>query len=365
MKRIISIALMLMMLVPLAACRKAPVEADASPKPTETAADKTTAAPTDAPTAAPTDVPATEPPAHDTVEIPTEYSNTEQVLSVPVKWYTYSELSLEPELGAEMTYIKAVPDMEIPYHSPEAFVITDDGETAIVDTAGARLCVYDTATGQLKRTVGVGRINHAAPIRVTKSDGVYYVLIPDYNTRIVAVEPDGTTREIPVPQIEEALGYSYVSEFYVEDGRLMISLVGQSSVTTKAVSLEDGSVTSLYTTSWKLSNGIFTVTRGETTWSFPAEPSNGGRLSRIDILKVDGEGSIFVVQEVSAEDGHDVGLYQVFDKHGRLIHCDRIDYFADSYMTVRYGRIVGPDGSLYEMYCNEDEVRIVRIVGAS
>ena len=366
MKRIVYIACMIVMVCSLVACKGTqPITVEPTVKPENTAAPETTAILAEKSTDSPdgNEQPEkTGDPKYPVVDIPEEYSAFEEVLSIPSKWYSYEELSANPELGKETTYLKSIKDMETVHNSPEAFYITDDGEIAILDTVGARLCVYDLASGQLKRTVQVGEILDAAPIRAAKSDGVYYVLIPDYNTRIVAVFPDGTTSEIPVPQLEEALGYSQVSEFYVEDGKLILTLIGPSSTMTKAVSLSSGSVSSLYSTRWTLENGTFTVTRGDVKWSFPAEPSSGIRSSRIDVLKVDELGNLYVVQEVPVEGHDDIGLYQVYDKDGRLIHCDRIHYFTDSYLTPEFGRLVGPDGNLYEMYCNEDVVKIMRVV---
>ena len=308
---------------------------------------------------------ATEAPTEEPTPILTPVDTfAEEILSVPVKWYSYDELSASPELGEEMTYLESIEDMEMVHYSPEAFCVTDDGEIAIVDTVGARLCVYDLASGQLKRSAKVGEILETPPIRVSKYGGVYYVLIPYSDSRIVAVYPDGTTSEIPVPQLKGMLEYSHVSEFYAEDGRLILTLIGPSSIETKAVSLSDGSVTGLYSTQWTLENDTFTVTRNGMRWSFPAEPSSGVRSSRIDVLKVGENGELYVIQEVPIEGQDDMGLYQIYDKDGRLLRCEKIDYFMDSYMTADGGRTVGPDDNLYEMYCDEDAVRIIRIVPA-
>ena len=99
-------------------------------------------------------------------------------------------------------------------------------------------------------------------------------------------------------------------------------------------------------------------------WSFPAEPSSGVRSTRIDVLKVGENGELYVIQEIPIEGQDDIGLYQIYDKEGRLLRCEKIDYFMDSYMTADGGRIVGPDDYLYEMHCDEDAVRIIRIVPA-
>lgn len=303
--------------------------------------------------------------AAEPTEAPTPVDTfAKEILSVPVKWYSYDELSASPELGEEMTYLESIEDMEMVHYSPEAFCVTDDGEIAIVDTIGARLCVYDLASGQLTRSAKVGEILETPPIRAAKYDGVYYVLIPYSNSRIVAVYPDGTTSEIPVPQLQGMLEYCHVSEYYAEDGRLILTLIGPDFIMTKAVSLSDGSVTSLYSTQWTLENDTFTVTRNGMRWSFPAEPSSGVRSSRIDVLKVGENGELYVIQEVPIEGQDDMGLYQIYDKEGRLLRCEKIDYFMDSYMTADGGRIVGPDDYLYEMHCDEDAVRIIRIVPA-
>ncbi len=299
---------------------------------------------------------------YEPAEIPEEYSAFETILSVPVKWYSYNDLSANTELEEELVYLEPVENMEILHDSPEAFCITENGEIVIADTAGARLCVYDPASSQLIRSVQIGDILDAAPIRVTEKDGVCYVLIPDYNTRIVTVYPDGTVFETAVPQIENDLSCSIISEFYVENGNLILTLVGPGSIKTKAVSLADGSVTWLYSTICGLSNGVFFVSREGMKWTFPSEPSSGLRSPRIDILKVDEQSNLYVVQDVPVEGQEDYGLYQVFDKNGQLVSCDKINYFSDSYMSVEYGRIVGPDGNLYEMHCNEDNVTIMRLV---
>lgn len=359
MKRFICLTCMIIMAFSLAACKRTPpMPNEPTDRSESTAVPETTALSPEDPIESPD---GNEQPV---VEIPEEFSAFEEVLSIPAKWYSYEELSANPELGEEMTYLKSIADMETVHDSPEGFCITDDGEIAVLDTVGARLCVYDAASGQLKRAVPVGETLDAAPIRAAKSRGVYYILIPDYNTRIVAVRPDGTTSEIPVPQLEEALEYSHVSEIRVEYGTLIITLIGPSSVQTKAINLSNGAVSSYVSTSWTLENGTFTVTMGAIKWSFPAEPSSGIRSSRLDVLKVDELCNLYVVQEVPAEGQDDVGLYQVYDKEGRLIHCDRIHYFTDSYLNPDQGRFVGPDGYLYEMHCCEDAVKIMRVVAS-
>ncbi len=356
MKRILYFAIMIIIVFSLVACKSPQTEA-VDPAATL----DNTALPTEQLTEAPDcgEQPAnTDDPLLPVVEIPEEYSAFEEVLAIPVKWYSYEELSANPSLGEEMTYLESIEDMEMVHYSPEAFCVTDDGEIAIVDTIGARLCVYDPASGQLKRSVPVGVMLEAYPTRVTKYDGVYYVLIPYYDSRIVAVYPNGTTSEIPVPQLQGMLEYCHVSEYYAEDGRLILTLIGPDLIMTKAVSLSDGSVTSLYSTQWTLENDTFTVTRNGMIWSFPAEPSSGVRSSRIDVLKVGENGELYVIQEIPIEGQDDIGLYQIYDKDGRLLRCEKIDYFMDSYMTADGGRTVGPDDYLYEMHCDEDAVRI-------
>ena len=375
MKKIITVLLCAAMLLSLAACgmnnpiaaniKTVPANEDASNAENQSVARENDALnptiSTEAPIPADEDVYVpyvTEPTVPESATVPAEYSVFEDVLSAPVKRYSYNDLCDGVELSDALTYVGSVQDMEFPCYSPQAFCVTDDGEIAIADTLGARLMVFDAASGRVKRIVNVG----GEPVRVTKNEGVYYVLIPNYNTRIVKVNPDDTTEEIPLPQLETTLGYAHVSEFYVEDGRLIMTVITESSISTKAVSLSDGTVTSLYTTEWKLAGGMFTVTRGNRTWSFPAESASENRSARIDVLKVDEQGNLYVIQEVPIDGQEDDGLYQVYDPDGRLINCCRIKYFMDSYESVRYGRIVGFDGALYEMYCNENEVRIVRLV---
>ena len=302
---------------------------------------------------------------YDEVGIPQDYSEFVSVLSAPAKYYTYDELSSGVELGGELTYLKSIPDMEMPEYAPQAFCVTDSGEIVIADTIGSRLMVYDAETGAFMNIIPVCGINEGSAIRVTSSDGVYYVLIRAYNPRIIAVTPDGASEEMPLPQLKDRLYYSLVTEFYVDNGRLILTLEAEdSSGETLAKSLSTGSMRSLYNTSWTLEQGTFTVTRGDMSWSFPAQLSTGLFKTSIQVMQTDADNNLYVVQQVHVKDQDPYGLFQVYDKDSRLIRCAKIEYFMDSYETVRYGRVIGADGCLYEMHCNEDAVEVVMLEAA-
>ncbi len=253
----------------------------------------------------------------------------------------------------------------IEYLAPDAFLVTEKGEVAILDTYNKLIRVYSLDSRAETRTIDIGKLSY--PRLMTSLDGVFYVL--DSARSRIAVVKDEITAVYELPKISETVfDPSYSTNFYtyeynmgpvvsslrVDDGELVVCAGSDGEYRLKGgkfvksadmYDIEDDGKT-------------FTVRFNGNEWSF----SSGG--IGIDVCGVDAEGNLYVYccSTLIDEDGRLTGdsTLRVYDSKSRLVKCAVVDY-SSAYLLPYQHIALGPDNCFYQMVCDEDAVRIVRM----
>ncbi|MCR5610284.1 MAG: PT domain-containing protein [Clostridiales bacterium] len=221
MKKFMACLLIVILIFPIAACKKAPVEANVSPEPTEIATDDPTAEPTaspvisDEPTAAPTEEPTASP---EPTAVPT-----------PTPEPIEHDFFAEAEKVAHINWGNGDHRIKYEYDAegvcPYSFSVANNC-IYIPDTLGGnKLLIYDLSTGSSRKTDGPIYINRN-PFIVLGDKLITFFTVYDLNT----METAGIKHDPEDAHIEG----DKVSSIIVRDGIVYAYLETSSTISQPA-----------------------------------------------------------------------------------------------------------------------------------